>query len=191
MSIDATGQTIIIGGGQAGLAAGYYLALHNTSFIILDENVHTGDTWRRHWDSLRLFTPSRYNRLPGMPFPGDDFYFPTKDEVADYLEEYAKGFKLPVQHGVKVKELTRTGREYQVSTNLERLTAQSVIVATGAYQKPHTPSFAGELDPAIVQLHSSAYCNPQQLPSPNILVVGAGNSGAEISLELARAGKKV
>lgn len=191
MSIDDTIQTIVIGGGQAGLAMGYYLAQQGKSFVILDENLHTGDTWRRRWDSLRLFTPSQYNGLPGMSFRGKDFCFPTKDEAADYLEEYANRFELPVRHGVRVRGLTRANHQYQVSTGAESLNAQNVVVATGAYQKPHTPSFARELDPAIVQLHSSTYCNPQQLPVQNILVVGAGNSGAEIGLELAGAGKKV
>jgi len=191
MSIGKMFQTIVIGGGQAGLAAGYYLAEQGGSFIILDENRRTGDAWRKRWDSLRLFTPGKYNGLPGMPFPGDDFYFPNKDETAGYLEEYAQRFRLPVQHGVKVEELIRGEHGYQVSTGSGSLTSQNVIVATGAYQKPHTPSFARELDSAILQVHSSGYCNPHQLPVQNILIVGAGNSGAEIGLDLARTGKKV
>src|SRR5512143_540124 len=107
MSMDESYQTIVIGGGQAGLAAGYFLTQKGDRFAILDENRRTGDTWRNRWDSLRLFTPSKYNGLPGMPFPKPDFYFPTKDEAADYLEAYAKQFKLPVQHGVKVEALAR------------------------------------------------------------------------------------
>lgn len=191
MSMDKIFQTIVIGGGQAGLAAGYYLAQQGSSFVIFDGNMRTGDSWRRRWDSLRLFTPGKYNSLPGMPFPGDDFYFPTKDETADYLEEYAKRLRLPVNRGMNIKALTRAGDGYQVSSEGETLTAQNVIVATGAYQKAYTPSFARELDPTIAQLHSSLYCNPNQLSMQNVLVVGAGNSGAEIGLELARAGKKV
>lgn len=190
MSIDKTFQTIVIGGGQAGLAAGYYLAAQGSRYVILDENMRTGDAWRKRWDSLRLFTPCKYNGLPGMNFPGDDFYFPTKDEVADYLEDYVRQFNLLVQHGVKVKKVTRAADGYLVTTEEESLSAQNVIVATGAYQKPHTPSFASELEPTILQFHSSEYRNPGQLPVQNILVVGAGNSGAEIALELARTGKK-
>lgn len=191
MSMDESYQTIVIGGGQAGLAAGYFLAQQDERFAILDENKRNGEAWRNRWDSLRLFTPSKYNGLPGMPFPKLDFYFPTKDEVADYLEAYAREFKLPVLHGVKVEALTRNNQGYRLSTGAGSFHARNVIVATGPYQKPYTPGFAQELDPAILQVHSSAYCNPAQIPVQNVLVVGAGNSGAEIGLELARAGKRV
>lgn len=191
MSMDEIFQTIVIGGGQAGLAAGYFLAKRSNGFAILDENKRTGEAWRNRWDSLRLFTPSKYNGLPGLPFSKPNFYFPTKDEVADYLEEYARQFRLPVQHGVKVEALSHSDQGYRLSTNNGSFNPRNVIVATGPYQKPYTPYFAHELDPAILQLHSSSYCNPQQIPVQNILVVGAGNSGAEISLELARAGKRV
>lgn len=191
MSMDENFQTIVIGGGQAGLASGYFLASQENHFVILDENMRTGDSWRRRWDSLRLFTPSKYNGLPGMPFPKPDFYFPTKDEAADYLEEYARSFRLPVRNGVKVEKLIRTNQGYQLSTSAGNLFSRNVIVATGPYQRPYTPSFAQNLDPSILQLHSSRYCNPQQVPVRNVLVVGAGNSGAEIGLELAKAGKQV
>jgi putative flavoprotein involved in K+ transport len=191
MSTVETFNTVIVGGGQAGLAAGYFLAQQGDSFTILDENPRTGEAWRCRWDSLRLFTPSKYNGLPGMPFPGPDYYYPTKDEVADYLEAYVRRFNLPVQHRVKVEALTRNDREYRISTGAGDLRAKNVIVATGAYQKPYTPALAQELDPAILQVHSSAYRNPRQIPIQNVLVAGAGNSGAEIGLELARAGKRV
>jgi putative flavoprotein involved in K+ transport len=197
MSMDEQVKTIVIGSGQAGLAAGYYLSQRgarsagNDSFLILDENMRTGDSWRRRWDGLRLFTPAKYNSLPGKRFPGADFYFPTKDEAAAYLEDYAGSFNLPVRHNVKVLRLSRDQAGYQVSTSVGSLRAKNVIIATGAYQKPFTPAFARELDPAIFQVHSAAYCNPQQVPAQNVLVVGAGNSGVEIALELARAGKQV
>ncbi|MGE5224175.1 MAG: flavin-containing monooxygenase [Omnitrophica WOR_2 bacterium] len=191
MSMDESFQTIVIGGGQAGLAAGYFLTKKSDHFTILDENQRTGEAWRSRWDSLRLFTPSKFNGLPGMPFPKPDFYFPTKDEVADYLEEYAEKFRLPVRHEVKVEALTRSNQGYRLSTGEGSFYARHVIVATGPYQKPYTPAFAMDLDPAVLQLHSSAYCNPQQIPVQNVLIVGAGNSGAEIGLELARAGKRV
>jgi putative flavoprotein involved in K+ transport len=191
MSIDETFQTVVIGGGQAGLVSGYFLSQQGHRFVILDENMSTGDAWRRRWDSLRLFTPGKYNSLPGLPFPKPGFYFPTKDEVADYLVNYSKHNNLPMRHNVKVNSLTRSDQGYRLSTNAGGLTAKNVIIATGAYQKPYTPSFADDLDPSIIQIHSSAYCNPQQVPVQNVLVVGAGNSGAEIGLELARAGKRV
>jgi len=191
MSIDESYQTIVIGGGQAGLATGYFLTQRGNSFTILDENKRTGEVWRSRWDNLRLFTPSKYNGLPGMPFPKPDFYFPTKDEVADYLEAYAGRFRLPVRSGVKVEALIRSAQGYKLSTSAGGFQARNVIVATGAYQKPYIPAFARELDPAILQVHSSTYCNPKQIPIQNVLVVGAGNSGAEIALDLARAGKRV
>lgn len=191
MSMDNFFSTIVIGGGQAGLAAGYYLAQQDERFTILDENRRTGEAWRRRWDSLRLFTPSKFNGLPGLPFPGDDFYFPTKDEAAEYLEGYVQAFNLPVQHNVRVTQLARGAAGYQLSTNAGSMSARNVIIATGPYQRPSTPPFAREMDGEIQQMHSSAYCNPGQIAGQKILVVGAGNSGAEISLELARAGKQV
>jgi putative flavoprotein involved in K+ transport len=189
--MNGTPQVIVIGGGQAGLAAGYFLARRAVRFTILDENARTGQSWRDRWDSLRLFTPCKFNGLPGMPFPGPDFYFPTKDEAAGYLEAYAGRFDLPVQHNMHVRALSRSSTGFRVSTTEGSLEASQVIVATGAYQKPHTPAFASELDGAILQMHSSAYRNTGQVPVRNVLVVGAGNSGAEIALELSRAGKRV
>jgi putative flavoprotein involved in K+ transport len=191
MSRDESFQTVVVGGGQAGLAVGYFLTQRGERFVILDENQRTGEAWRSRWDSLRLFTPSKYNGLPGKAFPKPDFYFPSKDEVADYLEAYAGQFRLPVEHGVKVESLSRNGQGYRLASGAGTYCAQKVIVATGPYQKSFTPDIARALDLAIVQVHSSAYRNPQQIPGQNVLVVGAGNSGAEISLELARAGKRV
>src|SRR5512139_902368 len=112
MSIEESYQTIVIGGGQAGLAAGYHLAQKGDRLTILDENTRTGDSWRNRWDSLRLFTPSKFNGLPGKPFPKPDFYFPTKDEASDYLEGYARQFQLPVQHNTRVEALRRGEQGY-------------------------------------------------------------------------------
>ena len=184
-------DTIVIGGGQAGLAVGYFLSQQGQSFIILDKNARTGDSWRNRWESLQLFTPSRFNNLPGMPFSKPGGYFPTKDEVADYLEHYARHFNLPVRTQVNVESISHDGQGFQVSTDSQQFTARNVIVATGPFQKPFTPEFAGSLNPDIFQLHSSAYRKPRQVPASSVLVVGAGNSGAEIAVELARAGKKV
>jgi putative flavoprotein involved in K+ transport len=184
-------HTIVIGGGQAGLATGAFLAQHGENFVILDDKQRTGDAWRNRWDSLRLFTPSQFDGLPGMPFPKPDNYFPSKDETAEYLEGYAKQFQLPIRHGMEVEELKRNGESYQISAGASSFEASNVIVATGPYQSPYTPSFASELDPSIFQMHTSAYCNPRQIPVQSILVVGAGNSGAEIALDLSRAGKRV
>jgi putative flavoprotein involved in K+ transport len=178
--------TAIIGGGQAGLAAGYHLAKRGVPFLILDAGERIGDSWRNRWDSLRLFTPAHFNGLPGMRFPAPKWTFPTKDEFADYLEAYAERFELPVRTGASVNGLRRDGDRYVVTSGEHRFEADRVVVATGAFRIPKVPGFAFELDPGIVQLHSSEYRNPGQLASGDVLVVGVGNSGAEITSEVAR-----
>ncbi len=177
--------TVVIGGSQAGLAVGYHLRQRGLPFVILDENDRVGAAWRNRWDSLRLFTPGRYNGLPGMPFPGSPGAYPTKDETADYLEAYARAFELPVRTGVKVDRLAKTGDRFEVTCGQQALSAENVVVATGAFNNPRVPSFARELDQSIVQLHSKEYRNPSQIQKGAVLVVGAGNSGAEIAMELA------
>jgi putative flavoprotein involved in K+ transport len=179
-------ETVIIGGGQAGLAAGYHLAKQGVPFLILDAGERIGDSWRDRWDSLRLFTPAHFNGLPGMPFPAPKWSFPTKDEFADYLEAYAARFDLTVRTGVSVSGLRRDGDRYVVTSGEHRFEADRVIVATGAFRIPKVPGFAFDLDPGIVQLHSSEYRNPGQLATGDVLVVGVGNSGAEITSEVAR-----
>jgi putative flavoprotein involved in K+ transport len=181
-------QTVIIGAGQAGLSAGYYMAQRKLPFVILDANARVGDSWRTRWDSLRLFTPARFDGLVGMPFPASPHSFPTKDEMADYLEAYAARFALPVRTGVTVRRLSRTGDRFLVSTDAGAIEAEQVIVAMASYQRPRVPAFAVELDRHIVQLHSSEYRNPGQLRPGGVLIVGAGNSGAEIGVEVARHG---
>jgi putative flavoprotein involved in K+ transport len=183
-------DTIVVGGGQAGLAVGYYLVEQRRNFVILDARDRIGDAWRERWDSLRLFTPARYDGLPGMLFPAPGGYYPTKDEMADYVEAYADRFDLPVRTGVRVRSLTKEGR-YLLASNAGCFEAENVVVASGPLRRPKTPAFAANLDQAIFQLHSSTYRNPDQLPAGDVLVVGAGNSGAEISVELAAAGRRV
>jgi putative flavoprotein involved in K+ transport len=177
--------TVVIGGGQAGLAVGYHLRQRGLPFLILDENERIGDAWRRRWDSLRLFTPGRYDGLPGMPFPGSPSSYPTKDETAGYLETYARAFELPVRTGVKVDRLSKAGDRFEVICGERTLFAANAVVATGPYNTPRVPPFARELDESIVQLHSKEYRNPSSLREGGALVVGAGNSGAEIAIELA------
>ncbi len=179
-------ETIVIGAGQAGLSVGYYLAQQHVPFIILDANTRVGDSWRKRWDSLRLFSPARLDGLPGMPFPGPAYEFPTKDQMAEYLESYAARFELPVRGGVSVDCLTREGGHFVVSAADERFEADNVIVAMSTWQKPRVPAFASQLDPRIQQLHSTEYRGAAQLLDGTVLVVGAGNSGAEISFEVAR-----
>lgn len=181
-------HTIVIGGGQAGLSVGYHLARRGVPFVILDANARIGDSWRSRWDSLRLFTPARFDGLAGMPFPAPANAFPTKDEMAAYLEAYAARFRLPVRTGVRVDRLSRRGERFLVAAGDERLEAENVVVAMATYQRRRVPPFSKELEPGVVQLHSSDYRNRSQLREGGVLVVGAGNSGAEIALELARAG---
>jgi putative flavoprotein involved in K+ transport len=179
-------EVVVIGGGQAGLSVGYHLAQRGLSFVILDAHKRIGDAWRTRWDSLRLFTPARFCGLAGMPFPAPAFYFPTKDEMADYLESYARRFELPVRTGVKVNRLSKKGDRFVIEAGNARFEAENVVVAMSNSQKPRIPSFASELDPGIVQIHSVDYRNPSQLQDGDVLLVGAGNSGADISLEVAR-----
>jgi putative flavoprotein involved in K+ transport len=179
-------KTLVVGGGQAGLAVGYHLAKRDLPFVILDANERVGDSWRKRWDSLRLFTPARYNALPGMGFPGPAHAFSTKDELADYLEAYVARFELPIRTGVRVDRLSRNGDRFAVETGDRTFQAENVIVAMASHQVPRVPDFAHQLDPRILQLHSGEYRNPTQLQDGPVLVVGMGNSGAEIALEVVK-----
>jgi putative flavoprotein involved in K+ transport len=178
-------DTIVIGGGQAGLAVGYYLKEHRGPFVILDANERIGGSWRtRTWHSLRLFTPSRFNGLPGWPYPAPAWSFPTARELADYLEAYAARFDLPVRMKTTVRRLAKHGDGYVVDCGDRMYEAKCVVVATGFYGMPSVPEFASELDGRIVQMHSSDYREPSQLQPGGVLLVGAGNSGADIAMEL-------
>lgn len=178
--------TLVIGGGQAGLAMGYHLA--GRSFLILDAHERIGDSWRQRWDSLRLFTPARYDALPGQPFPAPAWSFPTHDEFADYLTGYALRRRLPVRTGTTVHRLWHNGTRYVADTATGPVEATRVVLATG--RAPWVPEFAGRLDAGVTQLHAADYRNPSALPPGAVLVVGAGNSGATIALELATAGRR-
>jgi putative flavoprotein involved in K+ transport len=183
-------QTVVIGAGQSGLSVGYHLKRRGLPFVVLESNPRVGDAWRKRWDSLRLFSPARYNSLVGMSFPAPGRYFPTKNEMADYLESYAARFELPVRTGVTIDRISKEGSGFRISAGDTQILADQVIVAMATYQRPSLPSFASELRPDIVQLHSSEYRNTSQLRPGNVLLVGAGNSGAEIAVETARAGFK-
>lgn len=134
-------QTVVVGGGQAGLSVGYHLAQRGRPFVILDANERIGDSWRKRWDSLRVFTPARYDGLPGWPFPAPARSFPTKEQVADYLEAYAARFDIPVRTGVRVDGLTKEGNRYVVTAGDRRFEADNVVVASGVYQNPQGPCF--------------------------------------------------
>jgi len=184
-------ETVVVGAGQSGLAVGYHLAARDVDFVILGDEKRVGDNWRKRWDSLRLFTPARYSGLPGMPFPAMPSHLADKDEVADYLERYAERYDLPLRLDTRAAGLTWNGERFSIATDRSAavIEAENVIVATGAFQRPRVPAVSARLSPRIHQLHSSEYRNPLQLPEGPVLVVGAGNSGAQIALELAQSRK--
>jgi putative flavoprotein involved in K+ transport len=181
-------ETVVIGGGQAGLSTGYHLARLGRSFVILESNARVGDTWRKRWDSLRLFSPARFDGLAGMPFPAPRYSNPTKDEMADYLEAYATHFKLPVRTGARVERVWIEGSCFRISAGDVQLAAENVVVAMAGFQVPRVPELASTLDSGIVQLHSTEYRNTGQLREGAVLIVGAGNSGAEIGRETVQSG---
>ena len=178
-------DVIVIGAGQAGLAVAWHLARLGRRFLVLEAGSEVGHTWRTRWDSLTLFTPAEYDALPGMPFPAPSGSYPTKDQVADYLAAYAARFELPVLLDAAVIRLTREQDHFAVHTTQGALTSEQVIVATGPFQRPMIPGHARQLSASVVQLHSSQYRNPADLPPGRVLVVGAGNSGLQIARELA------
>jgi putative flavoprotein involved in K+ transport len=183
-------ETVIVGGGPAGLAVGYHLTTRGHSCVILDANDRIGDSWRKRWPSLRLYSPARADGLPGMRFPAPSSSFPTGSEMADYLEAYARELALPVRTGTAVDGLERNGDGYVVTAGERRFEADNVVVATGVFQhgRPAIPAFSGELDPRIRQLHSADYNSPAQLQEGPVLVVGAAHSGGDIAYEVGRAG---
>jgi putative flavoprotein involved in K+ transport len=180
--------TVVIGAGQAGLALGYHLARRGQSFVILDENDRVGDGWRRRYDSLRLYSPAKYDGLPGSRFPATPYEFPTGRQVADYLEGYAASQQLPLRNRVFVEEVRKTPEGFVVLAGDQQFEAAQVVVATGGQHLPYTPDFAAELDPGIRQIHSSDYRDPSQLLPRGVLVVGASHSGADLAHEIATAG---
>jgi putative flavoprotein involved in K+ transport len=184
MSVESV-QTVVVGGGQAGLAASHELSARGLPHVVLEGGARVGDSWRHRWDSLRLFTPARYDGLPGRPFPGDPWSLPTKDELADYLEAYAADLAMPVRTGVRVHRVSRSGNGLLVESDGGVWHAQNVVVATGFDRVPRVPAFAADVRPDVVQLDAGSYRGPTQVGPGDVLVVGAGNSGADIALELA------
>lgn len=177
-------DVIVVGGGQAGLAMGYHLARRGIDFVILDAAAHPGDAWRSRWDSLTLFTPAAHSGLPGLPFPGDPERYPGKEEVAEYLEQYAAHWRLPIRSAERVDRLVRGPAGWTAETAGARYEARSVVVATGPFQQPVVPVLGDGLHEGVVQIHSASYRNSSQLPPGDVLVVGAGNSGVQIAEEL-------
>lgn len=176
---------IVIGAGQAGLSMGYYLQQGGYNFVIFDGKKRIGDTWRNRYDSLILFTPKSYSSLPGMRLEGDKNAFPTKDEIADYLEAYAKRFLLPVKTETTVLKVQKIKSTFEVTTDKGIFHSKHVIIASGAFQKPFIPSISQSLSHEVFQIHSSQYQSPKMIPDGPVLVIGGGNSGTQIATELA------
>ena len=178
-------DVVVIGAGQAGLAIGHFLARQGRRFVIVEAGDSVGSAWRARWDSLTLFTPRRYDGLPGLAFPGDPDGYPTRDEVIAYLGRYAETFALPVELGSAVRSLTQAGGAFVVELGGRRLEADQVVVATGPFQAPSVPAFAAGLAPEVLQIHSTAYRTPTDLPpEARVLVVGGGNTGYQLAAEL-------
>jgi len=179
-------DVVVVGGGQAGLAVGYFLKQHGRDFVILEAADAPAAAWRDRWDSLRLFTPVRYDSLPGPPFPGDPDAYPGRDDVVAYLTDYARELELPVELDSRVRAVRQADGGYAVELDGRTIHAAQVIVATGPFQIPMIPAIADKLDQRVIQLHSTGYRSPEQIPSGPVLVVGGGNTGYQIAAELAR-----
>ena len=181
----STYGVVVIGAGQAGLTIGYFLAQQGRRFVILDEADSIGAAWRTRWESLTLFTPRRYSGLLGLPFPGDPEDYPIRDEVIAYLEQYAKTFDLPIKLNSRVRRLGSEDGRFLLEADGGTITADQVVVATGPFQMPFIPEFAGRLAPDLFQVHSIEYLKPGDVPAGTVLVVGGGNTGFQIAKELA------
>lgn len=188
--MNRTYEAVVIGGGQTGLSAGYHLAQRGIDFVILEGRGRIGDIWRSRWESLELYSPAKYDGLPGMPFPARAGHFPTSAEMADYLESYAARMELPVRTGVTVSRVRADGDGFAIETSDGRYGAHQVIVASGGFRDPYVPAASAELAPSIRQLHSSEYLRPDQLADGPVLVVGLSHSGADIAHEAARNGHR-
>jgi putative flavoprotein involved in K+ transport len=179
-------EVVIVGGGQAGLALGYLLAQQGREFTILEAADAPAAAWRARWASLQLFTPVRYDSLPGRAFPGDPDRYPGRDDVVAYLTEYARDFELPVELDSAVRAVRRADDGYLVELDDRAYESDQVVIATGPFQVPRVPEIAERLSRDVVQLHSSEYRTPRDVPDGSVLVVGGGNTGFQIAEELSR-----
>jgi putative flavoprotein involved in K+ transport len=180
-------EVVVVGAGQAGLAMGYFLVQQGRHFVILDRGGSLAAAWRERWDSLTLFTPRRYDSLPGLPFPGDPDGYPLRNEVIAYLEQYAGTFRLPVRLNSNVRRLTSGGARFLLDVDGRRISAEQMVVATGPFQEPYVPALADQLAPEVFQAHSTGYRKPSDVPEGTVLVVGGGNTGFQIAEELSAA----
>ena len=184
-------EVAVVGGGQAGLAMGYYLRQQGRRFVIFERGDSIAPAWRERWDSLKLFTPRGYSSLPGLPFPGDPDDYPTRDEVIGYLERYAETFELPIELNSQVRRLSHEGGRFVLDVDGRRVTADQVVVATGPFQTPYVPTLADDLDSGVWQAHSTGYRRPDDVPEGTVLVVGGGNTGFQIAKELSATHKVI
>ena len=179
-------QTIVIGGGQAGLAVGWHLARHGIDFLILEASDRSGGAWRSYYDSLQLFSPARYSALPGLPFPGPQGRYPRRDEVVGYLDDYAQRFRLPIRTGEQVLDAVRSDAGFEVTTtNGHHYRASTLVAASGAFGMPWIPSIEGQAQFNGRIVHSAEYVNPAEFAGQRIVVIGAANSAVQIATELA------
>jgi putative flavoprotein involved in K+ transport len=175
----------VIGAGQAGLAIGYFLSQQRRRFVNFEREGSIGAAWRERWESLTLFTPRRYNSLPGLPFSGDPDGYPNRDEVIAYLERYAETFDLPIELNSEVRKLRRKDGTFELEIDGCTIEAEQVVVATGPFQRPYIPEVARDLAPEVFQTHATGYRNPGDVAEGTVLVVGGGNTGFQIAEELA------
>lgn len=179
-------DTVVIGAGQAGLSIGYYLKQSDQKFVLIDKGNEVGESWKLRYDSLVLFTPRLYSSLPGMILDGDEQGFPTKDEMVNYLEKYVATYDIPIHFNNEVVEITKVNDDFLIKTTNDEYQAKNIVIATGPFQTPMIPTCSNNISSQIKQLHSSQYKNPNQLAAGNVLVVGGGNSGAQIAVELSK-----
>ncbi|WP_375238783.1 flavin-containing monooxygenase [Aurantibacter sp.] len=184
-------EFIIIGAGQAGLSMAYYLKQLNKDYLILDANDVIGKPWLKRWDSLKLFTPSEYNNLPGLNFPNKKGHYASKYEVADYLKTYVETFNIPIEFNQKVNSLEKKEAYFLIKSDNKTYQTKNVVIATGPFHTPFTPLCHKKIDPSITQIHSEHYKNPTQLQDGDTLVVGAGDSGVQILEEISNTNRKV
>jgi putative flavoprotein involved in K+ transport len=182
--VSARHEVVVVGGGQAGLAIGYFLARQGRDFVIFEAADAPAAAWRARWDSLRLFTPVRYDSLPGYAFPGDPDSYPARDDVVAYLTDYVERFKLPVEPDNRVNTVRPVARGYMVELEGRSHEADQVVIATGPFQVPRVPAIAARLGADVTQFHSTEYRTPRDVPDGRVLVVGGGNTGFQIAQEL-------
>ncbi|MBV5123661.1 NAD(P)/FAD-dependent oxidoreductase [Bacillus halotolerans] len=179
-------DTIVIGAGQAGISIGYYLKQSDQKFIILDKSNEVGESWKDRYDSLVLFTSRMYSSLPGMHLEGEKHSFPSKNEIVAYLKKYVDRFEMPIQLRTEVISVLKLKNHFLIKTNGEEYQTKNLVIASGPFHTPNIPSISKDLSGNINQLHSSQYKNSKQLVHGNVLVVGGGNSGAQIAVELSK-----